>query len=49
MHRSRLYLIVIDVNDLERGTEFWSAALHAELDPSATNTPGVYQRRVRLS
>jgi len=44
MHRSRLYLVVIDVNNLERGTEFWSAALHAEPDPSLTNTPGVYQR-----
>ncbi len=44
MHRSRLHLIVIDVNDLAVGIEFWKAALNAEVDPSSDNTPGVYER-----
>lgn len=44
MHRSGIYLIVIDVNDLAIGTDFWTAALGATTDPSAENTPGVYQR-----
>jgi predicted enzyme related to lactoylglutathione lyase len=44
MHRSGIYLIVIDVNDLAVGTRFWTAALGATVDPSDENTPGVYER-----
>lgn len=44
MHRSGMYLIVLDVNDLERATEFWCAALNGTVDPSDENAPGVYVR-----
>ena len=46
-HRSRLSHFVIDVDDLEQGTRFWSAALGAteeQIDESSRHT----YRRLRL-
>ncbi len=37
MHRSRLYAIVIDCDDLDAGVRFWSAALDATV--KATDEP----------
>jgi predicted enzyme related to lactoylglutathione lyase len=44
MHRSCLYLIVLDVSDLDRATAFWCAALGGSFDPSVDNDPAVYAR-----
>lgn len=46
-HRSRLCHFVIDVDDLDRGTEFWSAALDAIEEPLLPASSEVY-RRLRL-
>jgi len=46
-HRSRVAHFVIDVEDLERGTEFWSAALGATEEPLHPASSRVY-RRLRL-
>ena len=46
-HRSRLCHFVIDVDDLDRGVVFWSAALDAEEEPLSDDSSRVY-RRLRL-
>jgi predicted enzyme related to lactoylglutathione lyase len=46
-HRSRLAHFVIDVDDLDRGVEFWSAALDATEEPLLPQSRHVY-RRLRL-
>jgi predicted enzyme related to lactoylglutathione lyase len=46
-HRSRLCHFVIDVDDLDAGVEFWSAALDANEEPLAETSRHVY-RRLRL-
>lgn len=46
-HRSRLAHFVIDVDDLDKGTAFWSAALDATEEPLKTDSSKVY-RRLRL-
>lgn len=46
-HKSRLCHIVIDVDDLERGAAFWSAALDAEEESVDPESKEVY-RRLRL-
>ncbi len=46
-HRSRLAHFVIDVDDLERGTTFWSAALGATAESLNPASSRVY-RRLRL-
>jgi predicted enzyme related to lactoylglutathione lyase len=45
MHRSRLSTFVIDCkgDDLEAAAEFWSKALHRELQPSDPDDPGYRQ------
>jgi predicted enzyme related to lactoylglutathione lyase len=46
-HRSRVCHFVIDVDDLDRGVEFWSAALDATEEPLAEQSRHIY-RRLRL-
>lgn len=46
-HRSRLAHFVIDVDDLDKGTAFWSAALDATEEPLNPDSSKVY-RRLRL-
>jgi predicted enzyme related to lactoylglutathione lyase len=46
-HRSRLAHFVIDVDDLDRGTEFWAAALDAAEERLRPPSDAVY-RRLRL-
>ena len=46
-HRSRLCHFVIDVDDLDTGVAFWSAALDAEEEPLSDDSSRVY-RRLRL-
>ena len=46
-HRSRLCHLVIDVDDLDRGTSFWTAALGAEEERLPLDSSMVY-RRLRL-
>lgn len=46
-HRSRLCHFVIDVDDLDQGVTFWSAALDAIEEPLAITSRHVY-RRLRL-
>lgn len=46
-HRSRLCQFVIDVDDLQRGVDFWSTALQAVEEPISSNSTPVY-RRLRL-
>ena len=46
-HRSRLCHFVIDVDDLDQGVTFWSAALDAEEEPLGEASRHVY-RRLRL-
>jgi predicted enzyme related to lactoylglutathione lyase len=46
-HRSRLCQFVIDVDDLDRAVEFWSAALDATEEPISEQSRHVY-RRLRL-
>lgn len=46
-HRSRLCHFVIDCDDLDRATSFWSAALDATEEPLPEKTRVVY-RRLRL-
>lgn len=46
-HRSRLAHLVIDVEDLDRGTAFWAAALDAVEEPVNPASTHVY-RRLRL-
>ena len=46
-HRSRLAHFVIDVDDLDQGIQFWSAALDAKEEPLSEASRGVY-RRLRL-
>lgn len=46
-HRSRVCQFVIDVDSLDQGVAFWSAALDAEEDPISENSRPVY-RRLRL-
>ena len=46
-HRSRLCHFVIDVDDLDTGVAFWSAALDAEEEPLGDDSSRVY-RRLRL-
>lgn len=47
MHRSRVCHFVIDVPDLEHGTEFWTAALGASEDLISPSSREVY-RKLRL-
>jgi predicted enzyme related to lactoylglutathione lyase len=47
MHRSRLSHFVIDVQDLDSGVSFWSAALKATEEPLPAQSRHVY-RRLRL-
>lgn len=44
---SRVCQFVIDVNDLDQGVTFWSAALHANEELLAESSRSVY-RRLRL-
>jgi predicted enzyme related to lactoylglutathione lyase len=46
-HRSRVCHFVIDVDDLDQGVAFWSAALDATEEPLSENSRHVY-RRLRL-
>jgi predicted enzyme related to lactoylglutathione lyase len=46
-HRSRLCHFVIDVDDLDRGIAFWSAALDAGEEPLPEQSRHIY-RRLRL-
>ena len=46
-HRSRLAHFVIDVDDLDQGVAFWSAALDAKEEPLSEASSQVY-RRLRL-
>jgi predicted enzyme related to lactoylglutathione lyase len=46
-NRSRVCHFVIDVDDLDRGVEFWSAALDATEEPLAEQSRPIY-RRLRL-
>jgi predicted enzyme related to lactoylglutathione lyase len=46
-HRSRVVHFVIDVDDLERGVQFWSAALGATDEPLPEQSNQVY-RHLRL-
>ena len=46
-HKSRLCHIVVDVDDLERGVPFWSAALDAEEEPVNPESTEAY-RLLRL-
>jgi len=43
-HRSRLCHFVIDVDDLDLGVAFWSAALDAKEEPLAETNRSVYRR-----
>ncbi len=46
-HRSRLCQFVIDVDDLDQGMAFWSAALGATDEPLGDSSSHIY-RRLRL-
>jgi predicted enzyme related to lactoylglutathione lyase len=46
-HRSRLCQFVIDVDDLDRGVAFWSAALDATEEPLSERSRPIY-RLLRL-
>jgi predicted enzyme related to lactoylglutathione lyase len=46
-HRSRLCHFVIDVDNLDRGVAFWSAALDAKEEPLSEASSPIY-RRLRL-
>jgi predicted enzyme related to lactoylglutathione lyase len=46
-HRSRLCHFVVDVDDLDEGLAFWSAALGAEEEPVSEGSGHIY-RRLRL-
>ena len=46
-HRSRLAHFVIDVDDLDQGVAFWSAALDAKEETLSEASSQVY-RRLRL-
>ena len=46
-HRSRLCHFVIDVDNLDRGVQFWSAALDATEEPLSETSRHIY-RRLRL-
>ncbi|MBO0811414.1 MAG: VOC family protein [Microlunatus sp.] len=46
-HRSRLCHLVIDVEDLDEGVTFWSAALDATNEPLLDTSNKIY-RRLRL-
>lgn len=46
-HRSRLCQFVIDVDDLDKGVAFWSAALDATPEPLPEASSGIY-RQLRL-
>src|SRR4029453_4430977 len=46
-HRSRLLQFVIDVDDLDRGVAFWSAALHATEEQLSERSRPIY-RLLRL-
>lgn len=46
-HRSRVCQFVIDVDDLDPGIEFWSAALGATEEPLSKQSRHIY-RRLRL-
>ena len=43
-HRSRLSHIVIDVDNLDRGSDFWSAALDAVVEPLGEASRDIYRR-----
>jgi predicted enzyme related to lactoylglutathione lyase len=43
-HRSRLCHFVIDCDDLDRGLEFWSAALDATEEPLPETSRHIYRR-----
>lgn len=43
-HRSRLCQFVIDVDDLDNGLAFWSAALDADQEPLPPASSGVYSQ-----
>ena len=43
-HRSRLSHFVIDVDDLDQGTQFWAAALGATEEPVNESSQHVYRR-----
>jgi predicted enzyme related to lactoylglutathione lyase len=47
MHRSRVCYFVVDVSDLDQGTEFWSAALGASEDRVSPGSCEIY-RKLRL-
>ena len=46
-HRSRVVHFVIDVDDLDQGVEFWSAALGAAEEPVSDQSRHIY-RKLRL-
>lgn len=46
-HRSRVCQFVIDVDDLDQGIKFWTAALGAEEEQLSENSRHIY-RRLRL-
>lgn len=47
VHRSRLCHVVVDCDDLDRGTAFWGAALDATEEPVSAGSRNVY-RKLRL-
>jgi predicted enzyme related to lactoylglutathione lyase len=46
-HRSRVAHFVIDVDDLDQGVQFWTAALDATEEPASEQSRNVY-RKLRL-
>ena len=46
-HRSRVAHFVIDVDDLEQGVDFWTAALAATEEPVSDHSRHIY-RKLRL-
>jgi hypothetical protein len=43
-HRSRVAHFVIDVDDLDRGVEFWAAALDATEEPVSDQSRHTYRK-----
>lgn len=47
-HRSRIAYFTIDVDDLDKAVEFWSAALGAVTEPGGSTSRHIY-RKLRLA
>jgi predicted enzyme related to lactoylglutathione lyase len=44
MHRSRVAYFTVDVDDLEAGVKFWSAALGATTEPGGPSSRHIYRK-----